>query len=105
MKIKKSVIFLSIFLYLIGRICLTASLNSKYEYKRFVNLINLPQFIYTPAKIAIQREKVSDAIIRKKYFQKTYLNPVNKEKYFLCAKQFITLNSYSGNYIDPPRLL
>jgi hypothetical protein len=91
--------------YLFGRTCLVSTYSFGQEDRRFINLVNLPQFVYSPAKNAIQNEKQTPACIRKITFQKASLFSKEDKKYFFSKNEFITFYTYSGNYIDPPPLL
>jgi hypothetical protein len=91
--------------YLLGRTCLVSTYSFGQEDRRFINIVNLPQFVYSPAKCAIQNEKQTPACIRKITFQNASLFSKENKKCFFCKKEFITFYIYSGNYIDPPPLL
>jgi hypothetical protein len=91
-------------LYLAGRICLTSTYTFGQEDRRFIILVNLSQFVYSPAKFVIQSEKQAPAILRKTNSDKPF-SFSEKGRYFLNKEQLIASFSYSGAYIDPPKLV
>lgn len=93
------------FIYITGRICLAATYSFDQESKRCINIVNLPQFVYSTAKTAIQNEKLTPAVIRRIDFKDTSLFFENDKRFFLSGERFISLNAFTGNYIDPPPIL
>jgi|ERR1041384_1914973 hypothetical protein len=92
-------------LYLSGRICLMSCFSFSNEDKKFINLINLPQYSYTPAKTAIQNERLTPSVIRnKKDIQIFYPRFSPEKNSSISSPFFIRSIPYFGQFIDPPKL-
>ena len=93
------------FLYLAGRICLTATYSFSNEDKKFIFLVNLLNFNNALSRAAIQNERLTPSDIRHKKNSALFVSGYfsNAGDFFAAPVVFRSF-PYSGQFIDPPKL-